>query len=72
MHPRITQSLARERRAELVQCITESRREPSRRLFPHWNVTWSRTTLAPAAAGQHTSRKHGSSLIIVISARRTA
>jgi hypothetical protein len=72
MHPRITQSLASDRHAELVRTATESRRQPARRPFPRWNVTWSRTILSPAAADLQVGRKRGSSLIIVITARRTA
>jgi hypothetical protein len=84
MHPEIAKVLVAQRHDELVH-DTASRRRGSRRrgssrhLFPHWQVSWTRTVLAPAgtsaAAGPGRSgrpSRRGSSLVIIISAHRSA
>jgi hypothetical protein len=78
MHPEIAKTLVAQHRDELVQ-QTASRRRTGRRLFPRWHVSWTRTVLAPASgpgpaggnrAGQ--AGRRGSSLVIIISAHRSA
>jgi hypothetical protein len=75
MHPEIAKSLVAQHRDELVQDAASH----SRRRFPRWRVSWTRTVLAPAAspgsaaasrAGQ--AGRRGSSLVIIISAHRSA
>lgn len=72
MNPEIAKDVA----AQHHQCLrleaAQSRRTPARtrsRSFPRhrlgWHVSWSRTILSADAA-----ERHGSSLVIVISARR--
>jgi hypothetical protein len=86
MHPEIAMTLAEQRRQELVRHTAASRRDPegsagSRRLsrLPRWHVTWSRTVLSPAgvpgtASSSRPDRpgQRGSSLVIIISAHRSA
>ncbi|MGD0064161.1 MAG: hypothetical protein ABSB76_12060 [Streptosporangiaceae bacterium] len=84
MHPEIAKVLVAQRHDELVNDTASRRRgvcRPShgRRLFPRWHVSWARTTLVPAgppaAVGTGRSRRaghHGSSLVIIISAHRSA
>ncbi len=78
MHPEIAKTLIAQHRDELVQ-QTASRRPTGRRRFPRWHISWTRTVLAPAGgsgpaggnrAGQAGPR--GSSLVIIISAHRSA
>ena len=78
MHPEIARALAAQRRDELMRTSGSVRRAP-RRWFPRWHVSWTRTVLAPATApasaganraGQRGRR--GSSLVIIISAHRSA
>jgi hypothetical protein len=78
MHPEIARTLVAQRRDELMRQTTSGRR-PGRRRFPRWQISWTRTVLAPAAvpgsaassrAGQPGQR--GSSLVIIISAHRSA
>ena len=78
MHPEIARALAAQRRDELMRTSGSVRRAPRRR-FPRWLVSWTRTVLAPATApasaganraGQRGRR--GSSLVIIISAHRSA
>ena len=78
MHPEIAKTLVAQHRDELVQ-QTASRRRTGRRRFPRWHVSWTRTVLAPAGgpgpadgnrAGQ--AGRRGSSLVIIISAHRSA
>jgi hypothetical protein len=65
MHPDIAQNLVGQRYAELQREAAESRRRPAGR-FPRWHISWSRTILSPAGT------RRGSSLVIVISAHRSA
>ena len=78
MHPEIAKSLVAQRHDELSR-YSESGRRGARRRFPRWHVSWTRTVLAPATApasaganraGQRGRR--GSSLVIIISAHRSA
>jgi hypothetical protein len=75
MHPEIAKILVAQHRDELLQ-DSASRHRVGRRRFPRWHVSWTRTVLAPAAApganrAGHTGRR-GSSLVIIISAHRSA
>jgi hypothetical protein len=98
MHPEIAKALVSQRHDELVHDTAAIRRGPSRRRFPRWHVSWTRTILspaghpAPAVAGHsgtaHSGTAHsgtrrssrasrvaarrGSSLVIIISAHRSA
>ena len=87
MHPEIAKTLVAQHREELVRHTAESRRNregsqgPSwlSRHLPRWQVSWSRTVLSPAgepgpAASSHSGRpgRGGSSLVIIISAHRSA
>jgi hypothetical protein len=67
MHPEIAKTLVAQHRDELVQQAAP-RRRTDRRTFPRWHISWTRTVLAPA--GQPGRR--GSSLVIIISAHRSA
>jgi hypothetical protein len=78
MHPEIAKTLVAQHRNELVQQAASPRRT-GRRRFPRWHISWTRTVLAPAAgpgfgganrAGQ--AGRRGSSLVIIISAHRSA
>ena len=81
MHPEIAKSLVAQHRDELVRG-SESGRRAARRRFPRWHVSWTRTVLAPAVApgsagpaGANRAgrvRRRGSSLVIIISAHRSA
>ena len=83
MHPEIAKTLAAEHRTELMRHAhagTGQRR--GRRRLPRWHVSWTRTVLAPAGApgpagGNRAGRagragRRGSSLVIIISAHRSA
>ena len=75
MHPEIAKTLIAQRHDELVQ-HSASRPRARRRGLPRWHVSWTRTVLTPAAA-TGTNRaglagRRGSSLMIIISARRPA
>jgi hypothetical protein len=75
MHPEIAKALVTQHRDELVR-HSASRHGTGWRRFPRWHVSWTRTVLAPAAApganrAGHTGRR-GSSLVIIISAHRSA
>ena len=78
MHPEIAKTLVTQHREELVQ-DSASRRRTGRRRFPRWHISWTRTVLAPAVApgsaganrAGHPGRR-GSSLVIIISAHRSA
>ncbi len=79
MHPEIAKSLIAQRHDELVHASAASRRKAGRHLFPRWHVSWTRTILAPAggpaAAGSARdgrAGRRGSSLVIIISAHRSA
>ena len=78
MHPEIAKTLVAQHREELMQ-HSASRRHAARRRFPRWRVSWTRTVLVPAVppgsadanrAGQ--AGRRGSSLVIIISAHRSA
>jgi hypothetical protein len=84
MHPEIAKSLVAQRHDELAR-YSEPGRRGARRRFPRWHVSWTRTVLAPAVApgpagavgAAGTSRagrtgRRGSSLVIIISAHRSA
>ena len=75
MHPEIARALAAQRRDELMRTSGSVRRAPRRR-FPRWHVSWTRTVLAPAIApgASRAGRvgRRGSSLVIIISAHRSA
>ena len=78
MHPEIAKALVAQHHDELVQ-DSAWRRRPVRRRFPRWHVSWTRTVLAPPGApgsaganrAGHAGRR-GSSLVIIISAHRSA
>ncbi len=79
MHPEIAKSLIAQHHDELVHATAGGRRNAARHLFPRWHVSWTRTILAPpgapAAAGSVRARRdghRGSSLVIIISAHRSA
>ncbi|HLI40338.1 MAG TPA: hypothetical protein VKV35_01660 [Streptosporangiaceae bacterium] len=82
MHPEIARALVSQRQAALAQVSAEIRRaracpRAGRRLtrrLPRWQVTWTRTVLAPAAqaAGAGGAGRRGTSLVIIISAHRPA
>ena len=78
MHPEIAKTLVAQHRDELMQQAAPGRRT-GRRPFPRWHISWTRTVLAPAGeagplggnrAGQ--AGRRGSSLVIIISAHRSA
>jgi hypothetical protein len=78
MHPEIAKSLIAQHRDELVR-DAETGRRAARRRFPRWHVSWTRTVLAPAAASGSAGAnragrggRRGSSLVIIISAHRSA
>ena len=75
MHPEIARTLVAQHRDELAQDAA-SRHRPGRRRFPRWHVSWTRTVLAPAvapgSAGANRAGRRGSSLVIIISAHRSA
>ena len=78
MHPEIARALAAQRRDELMRTSGSVRRAPRRR-FPRWHVSWTRTVLAPATAPASAGAnragprgRRGSSLVIIISAHRSA
>jgi len=74
MHPEIAKALVAQRHEELSRDAAGSLRSPSRR-FPRWRVSWSRTILSPAATGAEQPAvvgQGGSSLVIIISAHRSA
>ena len=87
MHPEIAMTLTDQRRQELLRSTAAGRRDHSGsarsgwvgRRLPRWHVSWSRTVLSPAGVpdavgGGHPDRpgKGGSSLVIIISAHRSA
>jgi hypothetical protein len=87
MHPQIAKTLADQRHQELMHAADHHSQEltasakPSwlSRRPPHWRVSWSRTVLSPAGipdtvgSSLRTRRdKRGSSLVIIISAYRSA
>ena len=80
MNAEIAKTLIAQRHDELMRDTARRRRGPGRRRFPRWHVSWTRTVLAPAgppvaAAGTGRSgraSRHGRSLVIIISAHRSA
>jgi hypothetical protein len=86
MHPAIAKTLIEQRHEELVRHTAQNRRgrrdsHEARRLsrhLPHWHVSWSRAVLSPAGtpgttdSSQERQGKRGSSLVIIISAYRSA
>ena len=78
MHPEIAKTLVTHHRDELAQDAAAGR-QVGRRRFPRWHVSWTRTVLVPAVApgsadgnrAGHAGRR-GSSLVIIISAHRSA
>ena len=84
MHPEIAKTLAEQHRQELTRHTAASRRDlvgsggPGwlSRHLPRWHVSWSRTILSPAetagTTGSSRPGKRGSSLVIIISAHRSA
>jgi hypothetical protein len=75
MNPHTAQSLVAQHRDDLMRDTESLRRGPGRRVFPRWQVSWSQTMLAPAAGpadGREHASRRGSSLVIIISARRAA
>jgi hypothetical protein len=78
MHPEIARALVAQRRQELARSAAVSLPGPSR-LFPRWRISWSRMTLPPAGAPAPLDAERaavpgrlGSSLVIIISAYRSA
>jgi hypothetical protein len=78
MHPEIARALAVQHHDELMRDTGTGRRAVRRR-FPRWHVSWTRTVLAPAmapgSAGANRAGRagrRGSSLVIIISAHRSA
>ena len=78
MHPEIARALAAQHHDERARGAARARRTGRRRL-PRWHVSWTRTVLAPAvapgSAGANRAGRagrRGSSLVIIISAHRSA
>lgn len=77
MHPEIARALVAQRRQELTRTAAVSLPRPGR-LFPRWRISWSRMTLPPAGAPALDAGRAavpgrlGSSLVIIISAYRSA
>ena len=78
MHPEIAKALVAQRHEELSRNAADSLRSPSHR-FPRWRVSWSRTILSPAKTPAAVGAEQpavvgqgGSSLVIIISAHRSA
>jgi hypothetical protein len=86
MHTETLKTLVAQRRNELTRTAESSRvprhsSEPSwfSRHFPRWHVSWSRTVLSSAGASGTAGEArptaagtYGSSLVIIISAHRSA
>lgn len=87
MHPQIAKTLADQRHQELMHAADHHSQELTASAkpsllsprLPHWHVSWSRTVLSPAGipdtagSSRRTRRdKRGSSLVIIISAYRSA
>jgi hypothetical protein len=74
MNPETAKTLIAQRHEELAQATASRKSGPSRRLFPRWHVSWTRTVLAPMSpVGPMTpAARRGSSVVIIISAHRSA
>jgi hypothetical protein len=86
MHPEIARTLVAQRHDELAHTAESSHGARSSsgpswlsRHFPRWHVSWSRTVLSPAEVPGTTGSglpgtpaKRSSSLVIIISAHRSA
>jgi hypothetical protein len=83
MHPEMTKTLVEQRCQEITRQAAKSRRETTDSAgpswlsrLPRWRITWSRTRLSPtgspALAGPDRPGPRGSSLVIIISAYRSA
>jgi hypothetical protein len=72
MHPEIAKNLAAQHRDELLEHSAPRSHRPGRRWLPRWHVSWTRTVLAPAGAVPARGNQRGSSLVIIISAHRSA
>ena len=78
MHPETARALVAQRRDELTRSAALGLPRPGR-LFPRWRISWSRMTLPPAGAPAALDAgrtagpgRLGSSLVIIISAYRSA
>ena len=71
MHPEIAKTLVAQHRDELMQQAAPGRRT-GWRPFPRWRISWTRTVLAPAGHRAGQPGRRGSSLVIIISAHRSA
>jgi hypothetical protein len=78
MHPEIAKTLITQHHDELMR-HRGTAHPAGRRRFPRWHVSWTRTVLAPAggpgpAVGRRVGQagRRGSSLVIIISAYRSA
>ena len=78
MHPEIARTLVAQHHDDLRR-DSESGRRAARRRFPRWYVSWTKTVLAPAVAPGPAAAsraglagRRGSSLVIIISAHRSA
>jgi hypothetical protein len=69
MHPETAKALATQHHDELVRAAARARSR-----LPRWHVSWTRTVLAPVTASGRSGQAdgRGSSLMIIISARRPA
>lgn len=73
MHPEIAKTLIAQHRDELTRDLAAGSYRPERRRWlPRWQVSWTRTVLAPAEAAPARGDRRGSSLVIIISAHRSA
>jgi hypothetical protein len=82
MHPETAKALVTQHRDELMHDTAPSRGRAGRRLFPRWHVSWTRAILAPAGGQASTqgagsgragrAGRRGSSLVIIITAHRSA
>jgi hypothetical protein len=84
MHPSTAKALVDQRHADLARdrAAGSGTGLPARpgwfsRHLPRWHVSWSRTVLSPAGlpdatGGSRAGRPAGSSLVIIVSARRLA
>jgi hypothetical protein len=76
MHPEIAKSLIAQHHDELMHATEGGRSNSAHHLFPRWHVSWTRAVLAPPAAGSSAragqGSHRGSSLVIIISAHRSA